>query len=374
MALILNNKQPKILSGKPISVAGPAILTLTNKQPSTVQPKVVRIAATNIFTLTSNQPKPSFDKSIFVGGPAILTLTNKQSKVFQNKTIQPGKSDLILSHGQVITKVDHKAATQIATMSLSTESPNVIKNHLQQSGVANLNLSGAPPNVRLGHPQPSIKNDFVLDGNTPVILTKHIQTAGKASLIFSSNTPDISQTRAIIPNKTFLALVGKTPSVIQRKVVGAVDTNTGVNFERGADLTSNADSKVGIFSVWVRADSISGDQFLYQANGGNVIKIESNGSLQIIMGNATGQTVLGANSDTGVVTSNKWHHILFAWDLSVPRVQMYVDGVESLNSAFTLINDTIDYTQTEHAILSSISGFARFVGCSAEYYFNNAAI
>jgi len=400
MALILNNKQPKILPGKPISVAGPAVLALTSKQPSTKQsklitvaatnnfiltgkqpsikqPKVVTIAATTSFTLINNQPKilsgkpislagpavlaltskqPKIlsGKPISVAGPAVFTLTSKEPKVSLNKIIKPGKSDLILSNGQVITKVDHKVATQVATMSLSTESPNVIKNHLQQSGVANLNLSGAPPNINL---------DITI-------------TSGKADIILSNGLPSIFQDLKVHPDKATITMIGDNPTAFLNGPIVGVDSNSGVNFRRLSDMTNNANGKVGLFSGWFNFDNKDTTERLYNANGGGdefIIGRDNSNNIEIRAKNSNDLIVLWAFSD--IISdwdTRGWTHILIAWDLGNSVVQMYIDGVESLGFISQLIDDTIDYTQITHNVLSRDGGLSPFRGCAAEFYLNTA--
>lgn len=132
-------------------------------------------------------------------------------------------------------------------------------------------------------------------------------------------------------------------------------------------LTGAADSKTGIFSIWIRSDAAV---FLAQQFGSTngFVLSDSAGKYRIQRRNSASVAIL----DLLTVSSyspGPWIHILSAWDMSTAGARsLYVNDIADLNQLI-FTNDTIDYTQSDWSIGASISGGNAFNGCMAEFYF-----
>lgn len=150
--------------------------------------------------------------------------------------------------------------------------------------------------------------------------------------------------------------------------------SSGFGMHRGADLTTNTDSKVGLFSVWVKFDA-AGDgitQYFLGTGGGTfvVYKFSDNklGAYAF-----TGSFILNMASSGTFVANGAWRHIAMAWDVGNTVAQMYVDGSDVRAGSPTITNNNIDYTTADWGIIAD-SGQANTVkGDVADLYFNNVA-
>ena len=88
---------------------------------------------------------------------------------------------------------------------------------------------------------------------------------------------------------------------------------------RGADLSSNADSKTFLMSGWFYFTDIStADRRIFQNTGSALhIRVDfTNGKLLINAENAAGTQILVATVDTPVIATGAWTHIAIAIDLA----------------------------------------------------------
>ncbi len=155
------------------------------------------------------------------------------------------------------------------------------------------------------------------------------------------------------------------------KVDAVVFDGTNDYLAHSTDFTGNADSKVGIFSMWVKPNTFDTEQRLY-IDGNSRIQFNFRGSnkFRILGRNSIDGNILNIESSTAYAISI-WHHILISWDLANTTGKMYVDGVDDTN-ATTLTNDTLDYTASQHRIGANNSAGEKFGGDIAELYFNFA--
>ena len=184
-----------------------------------------------------------------------------------------------------------------------------------------------------------------------------------------------------------LVKVGYLRGATLAAVVEAAGGINAVNFdgtndwlERGAGLTGAADSKTGIFSCWVNrsADGVSHQMLVQQEVGSNArqgLTIDDANLFKILMYNTIPGVILQVKTANAIVAADGWTHILAAWDLAVPRVDIYIDDVEDADTPITLTDDTIDYTRDNagigHMWLSSNPGTFKFNGCMADLYFQD---
>lgn len=145
---------------------------------------------------------------------------------------------------------------------------------------------------------------------------------------------------------------------------GAADYGT-----RGSDLAGNADTKLGIVSLWFNVQGGSGDRRIYHANNGFFRILLTGGKIQI--GGANGGTpVLQVDSGTSFAASG-WHHLLAWWDLTDSGKRgLYIDGVDDSPTWTTYSNTAIDYTRADHSIGGI--GADYWNGYLADFYINTA--
>ncbi len=145
---------------------------------------------------------------------------------------------------------------------------------------------------------------------------------------------------------------------------------------RGADLSGNADGKKGIFSAWLRLDGGDGANLVIEEGGAQlsrpIIFRNTADVFQIQHKNTSGVVKLDLKSTTAYIASSTWRHLLASWDMAVAGSgRLYVTDVDDKNE-ITFVDDTLDYTQTDHAAGGRVNGTLPFNGCLADLYFNMA--
>lgn len=143
---------------------------------------------------------------------------------------------------------------------------------------------------------------------------------------------------------------------------------------RGADLTSAADSKSGIFSAWIRLDG--GDATLQTVLANllssarfSVTRTAAN-KFRFLGKNSAGTNILDQATTATYLASAKWVHVLAAWDLAATTAYIYINDTADVTST-TKTNDTIDYvTATPNwSIGSETDGTNKSYAGIAELYF-----
>lgn len=130
---------------------------------------------------------------------------------------------------------------------------------------------------------------------------------------------------------------------------------------RGADLTGNADGKLGSVSFWIIPTAQT--TLIWESQGQHVRLLMSSSQLNVILENAAGSTVLAMRTTTAL-NAGQLYHFSASWDLGNGVAHIYVDDSEDKTQT-TLVDDDIDYTATDQHVSS-----ARAV--LSEYYLNFA--
>lgn len=153
-------------------------------------------------------------------------------------------------------------------------------------------------------------------------------------------------------------------------VDGADFDGTNDYMTRGAGLTGAADSKLGIFSAWIRLDAATGEFYIADTNSDcAVFRGALSEKWQINMANAAATNILLLQTSTTILAGASWRHFLASWDLgTVGARHLYVDDVSNI-SVVTFTNDTIDYTKTNWGIGADPAGGSKVNGCLSEFYF-----
>jgi hypothetical protein len=153
---------------------------------------------------------------------------------------------------------------------------------------------------------------------------------------------------------------------------------TNDNLLRGGDLTGNANSKVGIVSLWVKFGSGSDGQHgaMVAAQGSPHFLVRKSAApdtnkFLVSAFNASSSEILNLLSVSTYTVSDGWIHFLASWDLSAAASHLYINDSDDNNEVLNT-NDTIDYTRSNHAIGSFINQSQRLNGCLSEVYVNYA--
>jgi hypothetical protein len=143
---------------------------------------------------------------------------------------------------------------------------------------------------------------------------------------------------------------------------------------RGASLDGIVDSKLGIFSAWVRLDGGDGANITMLAiNDGATLdfRIErrSTNVFAVIAENAAGTNVVVIETSATYTASATWLHVLMSWDVSLGGLgNLYINDVsDRATSVFD--DDTLDYTKTNCFVGAHDATTRRFNGCLADLYF-----
>jgi hypothetical protein len=145
-------------------------------------------------------------------------------------------------------------------------------------------------------------------------------------------------------------------------------TNDGLS--RGADFTGMADSKSGIFSSWFRINGGDGAQLrVWHAAGGDII-INRNASnkFEFSMYSTGAVQSLLMLSTTSYTAGATWRHILASWDLAATVGHFYVTDVDDKAAGGTYLNNTLNYTNTNHYILQDNGSASRMNADVADFY------
>ena len=159
------------------------------------------------------------------------------------------------------------------------------------------------------------------------------------------------------------------PGHIFPPVANAVNfdgTNDWLN--RGADFTSNVDTKLLTFSVWLKPVSLSDNDRLYQSGGQVNTMLITSSQLQINFRNSSGTDILRVL--TSALSTGSWQHIMGSFDLTdTGKRHLYVNNISDLNVTI-YTDDTMDTANAEHAIGASTVGTGLYDGDMADFYLN----
>lgn len=196
--------------------------------------------------------------------------------------------------------------------------------------------------------------------------------------INSTNVADVStvQWTLLKPYFYYPDIPHNDPTLVES--VNPIDFDGATYLNRGAGLTGAADGKKGILSCWVKFGAIpdnvsarilfgTGTKFSFARAPG------LNGGVRMSLRNAAGVNIgqISVGNKGYGLTDFAWHHFLISWDLSIPRMQLYIDDAEQTPTVEALVIDDIDYTIGDWAIGAQTNGTEKLTGCLTELYFNS---
>lgn len=131
-----------------------------------------------------------------------------------------------------------------------------------------------------------------------------------------------------------------------------------------------ADSKVGILSSWFYANTTLSNYII--SNLSERLKFSFNGANPRIL--LQSDISILWHAQASAISTGQWHHLMSSWDLSVPVVHIYLDGVSDIDTTFTPATDgTIQYADgNEWAIGATTSGTVPHDGKLSENYLNGS--
>lgn len=124
---------------------------------------------------------------------------------------------------------------------------------------------------------------------------------------------------------------------------------------RGAALTGITDTKTGLYSFWYRmvasapTDIVAAIPRADKLTHRHDLKVANDGNISILGVNASGDAVISAGG-VGGLSAGTWAHVLLSFDVSISRLQLYVDDTDIPWTPSTMVNDFIDYTTVDHGI------------------------
>ncbi len=127
---------------------------------------------------------------------------------------------------------------------------------------------------------------------------------------------------------------------------------------RGADLSGNANTKLGLVSFWIRTTQ-TGQSFIYYGGDDTADSVRitiEDGEFKIQARIGPSDTIiLRIESTTTTYNDGVSHHFMASWSLGITTAHLYVDGIEDKQET-TVTDGTIDWTRTDHLIGAEVSG------------------
>ena len=144
---------------------------------------------------------------------------------------------------------------------------------------------------------------------------------------------------------------------------------------RNGGLTGATDDDQGILSIWFRVDAGDGTNRTFMSSQAfqKQFHLLVTGFYNMRLHNTAATVTLFENNSNAIPSAGaNWHHILIAWDLSVPTCQVYIDDVAGvINETCSNVGLT-DHTDSDWFIgANSNTGNIKFNGCMSEFYFNH---
>jgi hypothetical protein len=102
-------------------------------------------------------------------------------------------------------------------------------------------------------------------------------------------------------------------------------------------------------------------------------QIRSSNTFRINLWNAA-NTEICRDDISGFTAAAGRRVVLVSWDLSVPKISVYVDGVDVTGTPTVLTNDTIGYSQSNYKLGADYNNASTFNGAIELLYFDDSYI
>jgi len=255
------------------------------------------------------------------------------------------------------------------------------------SGVSVVTYTGTGANATVGHGLSSAPEMIIVKDRTAA-------SANNWAVYHAVNTaaPEtdfllLNSTVATADLNTYWNDTAPTASVFSVGTNADVNTTyaiNGVHFDgtndyltRGAGLTGAADGKKGIFSAWFKFDAAadaSSVRMFTSVTTNIAVEVAriSSGAIRVVMRNSAESTILSMNSSATYNSADGWIHMLASWDLANSYAEMYINDVSD-DGTPTIVNDTVDYTNSDWVIGAHRDLSGKTNGDMADFYFNTVS-
>jgi len=140
-------------------------------------------------------------------------------------------------------------------------------------------------------------------------------------------------------------------------IAPAVVFDGGDYLTRGADLTGATTSKLALFSCWVYPQAAATNGYIYHSSNANFRIQLTSGSKFLVSGKNSGGSVILSATSNASYSINTWYHLLFAVDMAdTGKRWWYINGSLDSTTWTTYTNDSINFSDTNHAIGAAVAG------------------
>jgi len=157
-------------------------------------------------------------------------------------------------------------------------------------------------------------------------------------------------------------------------IAPAVVFNGSTYLTRGADWTGVADGKQGIVSFWVKKTGGDGAaKVIYNDQSLSEIQFSSGNKIRVDFYNSAVGQVFRYDTTTSVTTASGWVHVLASWNATTTTFQMYLNDASDQTTISAIVNDTIDYSRTNHTFGARDASASNVITAEiADFYFNQS--
>ncbi len=181
-----------------------------------------------------------------------------------------------------------------------------------------------------------------------------------------------SITSTTYPNNSVIVEVNGTKA--DPFTAAAVNFNS-TRLARGADLTGNANGKVGLINFWFKLSGGNGSRqdFYYNDQGFFTIQREANNKWLVYACEPSTPfgDVLSIESSATYTADGNWHNLIAAWDVGNNIAKMYIDDTDVTGT--TIKNNTnAAYSRSNHHIGMRSDNANPYLGDVDHLYINLA--
>jgi hypothetical protein len=146
-------------------------------------------------------------------------------------------------------------------------------------------------------------------------------------------------------------------------------------YTRGGLITGLADGKQGTIITTLHTTGFGGDGTSMRLVHTNTAKMtlfrDPSNFLHLQLRNAAGTLICEVVSLLPTSTSSPEHTIFVSWDLNTPEAWLFIKGVNETGTPLTLVNDTVDYTDSNFAVGGTVGGLDLVRGTMDFFWFND---
>ncbi len=183
-------------------------------------------------------------------------------------------------------------------------------------------------------------------------------------------------------NPGYLAAAGVSAGPAPFSVLAVEYDGTNDRLKHLGPMAGATDSKQGTFSCWIKANAgMDGSLrrfFTISTTAGNwrviVLKGGATETFTFHAKNSAGTQLLQCTTTATRSSANGWYHIMFAYDLNVPKAIAVVDGAIGTNNQI-LVAGTVQLARsTDDWWAGAEEGTTKLDGCLTQVYFHDVFV